>query len=386
MISIDVTTSCFGCGVCEVVCNVGAIKLKESSDGFFIPQTDPELCTDCGLCDKICPFLDQSKFDIDSSTIKSLSIYSKDKSVLSSCTSGGVAYHLSREAINQKFSVVGVTYDYEQDIAKHITVDNINDLELLKGSKYVQSYSVDAFRSIFLRKNKEKKYLIVGTPCQIAGVRNLAKLKRVDTNHIYVDFFCHGVPSYNLWNKYVAYQKNKHGLSALSRVLFRDKRNGWHSFTLSFKDNSKEITSELDKNDFFYKFFLHNKCLNKACYESCKFKNLNSVADIRIGDLWGSKYAQNNEGVSGVLIYTDKGYNLINSCSNEIVKNIENLSNITESQLKHKLTIPRDWQHVIDDLKSDLSLDFLYKKYIYPLIVISYYKRIIGKIKREIGI
>ena len=41
------------------------------------------------------------------------------------------------------------------------------------------------------------------------------------------------------------------------------------------------------EGDLFYKFFLGNMCLGRACYKDCKFKYLNSAADIRIGDLLG---------------------------------------------------------------------------------------------------
>ena len=57
----------------------------------------------------------------------------------------------------------------ERNVAEHYVASSLEELLQSKGSKYIQSYTVDGFRSI----NKNDKYLVVGTPCQIDSFRSL---------------------------------------------------------------------------------------------------------------------------------------------------------------------------------------------------------------------
>ncbi len=49
-----------------------------------------------------------------------------------------------------------------------IIVDNMEDLEKLKGSKYIQSYTEEAFNKVIdiAKKDTDKRFLVFGTPCQ----------------------------------------------------------------------------------------------------------------------------------------------------------------------------------------------------------------------------
>ena len=44
------TEKCLGCGVCEGVCPVGAIKVEDS-----VAVVDADTCVDCGACASECP-------------------------------------------------------------------------------------------------------------------------------------------------------------------------------------------------------------------------------------------------------------------------------------------------------------------------------------------
>ena len=54
-------------------------------------------------------------------------------------------------------------------------------------------------------------------------------------------------------------------------------------------------------------------CCNPACVKNCKYKYKRSSADIRIGDLWGNTYRDNDKGVSALAAFTDKGKMVIES-------------------------------------------------------------------------
>ena len=52
-------------------------------------------------------------------------------------------------------------------------------------------------------------------------------------------------------------------------------------------------------------------CLGSACYKQCKYKLDNSAADLRVGDLWGSRYQDNEQGVSALIPFTERGQNIV---------------------------------------------------------------------------
>ena len=68
----------------------------------------------------------------------------------------------------------------------------------------------------------------------------------------------------------------------------------------------------------FYRLFLSDACLGKACYEKCKYKYDQSSADIRIGDAWGSHYKHDEKGVSAAIAFTEKGNELLQRCNCEL--------------------------------------------------------------------
>ena len=44
---------CCGCRACEQICHVHAIIMKEDEEGFLYPHLNMNLCTQCGLCEKV---------------------------------------------------------------------------------------------------------------------------------------------------------------------------------------------------------------------------------------------------------------------------------------------------------------------------------------------
>lgn len=82
----------------------------------------------------------------------------------------------------------------------------------------------------------------------------------------------------------------------------------------------------------FYALFLGDCCLGKQCYEHCKYKYDHSSADIRIGDLWGNTYKDDEDGVSGAVAFTQKGNEILQNSNCEIVKHPFDI--VAEGQMK----------------------------------------------------
>ena len=60
MICITEKKNCCGCSACVQRCPKQCISLVEDTEGFLYPKVDEETCIKCGLCEKVCPILNQA--------------------------------------------------------------------------------------------------------------------------------------------------------------------------------------------------------------------------------------------------------------------------------------------------------------------------------------
>lgn len=317
---------CCGCSACALVCPTNAIKMKVNEDGFYTADIDKEKCIHCGLCDKICIYNNDKTELGEKIANKGLySAHTKNEKSREQCSSGGIANEIAEEFIKKGYAIVGVVYDSENAKAKHIVVneDNKNLLEELKGSKYLQSENYDAFNNII---TMNKKSVIFGTPCQIAGIAKVLESNKRRENFILIDIFCHGVPSYNLWKRYLEKLNEEYKTGNTPNVIFRNKKKGWHEYNIKISSNENIYENER-KKDIFYRCFLNSICDSETCYQ-CKFRNT-SCADIRLGDYWGERYAKDEKGYSMVAVNTELGQ--------EILGKLENI-NIQKTDIKERFS------------------------------------------------
>lgn len=334
---------CYGCGLCSVVCKHNVIDLQQNEEGFFQPTIiNINNCVNCGLCTKVCSFMnEQEKVQ----PRHSYAAWSKDPETRRTSTSGGVSFEVAKLLLSQGYKFCGVRYNTKLERAEHYIATTVEELEQSKGSKYLQSFTKEAFSQI----DRKKNYLVVGSPCQIASFRKYIELFRCSEHFILMDFFCHGVPSYLLWKKYL--EEHTQDLGQIKNASWRNKQNGWHkSYCITLKGEKNNFQS-WNGNDDFYTMFLGDACLGKACFDSCKFKYNNSAADIRIGDFWGNTYKSNNEGVCSAIAFTEKGTELLNMANLELHE--YPFKTVAAGQMEHNPKRPWFYKKCMKSIKSE---------------------------------
>lgn len=300
--------NCYGCGVCAASCAKKLISIELNRDGFYEPRiTDDSQCTHCGICTDVCAFSHAELANNEAAPVKSWAAWSNDEDVRHNCSSGGIGYEISKQLIEQGYHAVGCRYDIREQRAEHYISTTVEEFTASVGSKYIQSYTAEAFCQI---KKRGQRYLVTGTPCQIDSFRRMIRKFKCEDNFILLDFFCHCVPSMHMWKAYIKMLEPKIG--NVQYASWRNKPTGWQdSWTMFLKGNRGSVTSWRSKGDVFYKLFLGDVCHGPQCEINCKYKYDHSSADIRIGDLWGSAYKEDQEGVSALIAFTQKGHDLI---------------------------------------------------------------------------
>jgi coenzyme F420-reducing hydrogenase beta subunit len=372
--SIANIKNCYGCGVCVVSCPLKIIKLELDKSGFYQAAIfNMNKCTNCGMCFSVCAYAHNELSIEKHEIITSYAAWSNDERVRRKCSSGGIGFEIGKQLIEQGYKVCGVKYNAETEQTEHYIAATVEEFILSIGSKYIQSYTVDGFKAI----DKTGKYLVTGTPCQIDSFRRLIRKRRIEDNFVLMDFFCHGVPSMLVWKKYV--QEVEKITGKVIYASWRNKQTGWHdswavgidgvesgekvnwndNYNILIKEKKSYYNSRFSQGDLFYKFFLSDSCLGKACYERCKYKYEQSAADIRIGDLWGEKYKKEDNGVSALISFTTKGDKIVrNLIDCTLIK--ESFKIVAEGQMKSQLKKPYYYLLLNRLLHTEMSLYRIY--------------------------
>ena len=302
-ISILEKEKCTGCGACVNICPVGAITMEESDEGFLYPEIDKDKCKNCGLCVKSCACLNP-KYE-NNKNPECFAFMADDEERMKS-SSGAVFPVLAKNFIENGRYVCGAVWNNDCGV-EHIVSNKIEDIERMRGSKYLQSNTKNCYKEIREILNTSKKVLFTGCPCQVAGLKTY--LQKDYENLYCIDLICHGVPSPKVFKNYIKEEFLKTENEKWVSTNFRDKITGWTEYSITTTTTKNTITN-LAKNDNFIKVFLNNLCLRKSCAD-CKFSTFPRQGDLTIGDFWGiNKFKKNyddKKGTSLVLINNKKG-------------------------------------------------------------------------------
>lgn len=315
MLNIVDKKKCSGCCACVSVCKKNCITIKHDHEGFLYPEVDKSLCTNCGLCEKMCQALNPI---VSYNEPKTYACYNNDEQSRATSSSGGIFTLIATEIINRGGVVFGAAFDDEFNV-KHISIKDIKDLSQLKGSKYVQSTIGNSYTEAEAYLKNNIPVLFTGTPCQIDG---LLHYLNKDYENLYTqDIICHGVPSPKIWQKYIKFREDKAGSKA-ENIFMRNKKYGWQTYSILFEFTNGTIYDKIFSEDLFMQGFLSNLYLRPSCYD-CKSKTLNRNSDITLADFWGIESMHpdmfDNKGTSLVFVNTKKGHTLFDNISDKLI-------------------------------------------------------------------
>ena len=298
---------CTGCGICETVCPTRSISMRANEKGFLYPYINAATCCHCGQCANVCPVIHTSEIWRSHNSISEVyAAWSRDKALRYSSTSGGVFSELARNVLDNGGCVAGAGYTANH-LVKHMLIEDIADLPLLRQSKYVQSCSGSIFLEVEEKLREDRKVLFVGTPCQCAALKQV--LGKEYDRLLLCDFICRGVNAPAAYLAYLHDLEEKYR-SKIVRVWFKNKRDGWTRFgtRIDFDNGDTYFGSRYD-DDFMYGFIRKNLnlYLRPSCTQ-CGFKGISRPTDLTLGDFWGiTPHNDSDLGVSVVLLHTEKG-------------------------------------------------------------------------------
>lgn len=309
MIKIDNKDKCCGCKTCEIVCPRSCISFDKDSVGALYPKIDKANCIKCGKCESVCPMLQNFDYFIG---IEAYAAFSNDKEVRFRGSSGGVFETIATWIIEEGGSVFASRFDNNLKL-KGFEAKTKTEVQNLTKSKYLQSDVSYLFPIIKKRIVEEIPCLCCFTPCQIEALKKYLGNLCLKDNLILLDFFCHGVPSQDLFDRCIKYTENKLKIHILTYEFRTKKKYGTtpHYFTITYeKKGIKKKATRLYLKDPFYLGFQKYITMRESCYH-CPFGKGSHSADITIGDFHEINRYVNGinrfEGVSTVIINTDKG-------------------------------------------------------------------------------
>lgn len=364
-----VNKNCCGCSSCVNICPVNAIKF-DIIDGFYQAIINEDVCINCGLCNKVCSS-EPIFFDVNKQKIACFS--AKDDNILNCSQSGGAFAVISSALIEENYKIYGAVFNKETFRVEHQCATTLRELHDMFGSKYVQSYLGSTFTKIKNNLINNEKVLFSGTPCQVGGLIKYLSFSKINiSNLLTIEVICSNVSSPIAWTHYLKKYK-KYGLLYIN---FRDKKNGWRSFSQTYITKKKGAITNNEYSKIYSRLILSNE----TCF-ACKHKQVRRCADITIGDFWGIEKNNgtirynNPNGNSIILFNSDKSIKIM-----EILKqhNFEFVSK--KSNFWLQLALFKNWNrpnNIFYKLRKVINLKYIPCLFLLKLKLNSRLKRII---------
>ena len=330
-----------------------------------------------------------NKYTLDPTHIKAFSGYFNDVNKLKKSASGGAATVFGEIVIECGGLVYGVTYADDFKSAHYLRAENKEQLNSLKGSKYIfaKPYLFDpsfnkkqVYVDVAENLVKNRIVLFIGTGCLVGGLKKYLDVKKVNDNNLFtIDLICAGATYSSAGKQFIEELESRYE-SQIIDFNARYKNDGWKPSIYARFQNGQVYCKRLFETEFGYVF---DRISRASCF-SCMFKGDNHLADITVGDYWGLEKSSpnyNNNGVSLILCRSDKSLQL----TDKIDITIFPITKIdTTHALKNNSFFYRDRRMVrdyesIERVLKDKGLIFLISRYKYLDFLKFKYKNVLKR-------
>lgn len=309
---------CTGCNACFNICSENCIEMLIDNSGFRYPKVDYQKCSKCRKCLITCPSLNKKIIKENFILPKIFAAWTLDEETRMNSTSGGIFSELAKNVIQTGGLVVGAKYNSDH-LVVHDIVDNVENIEKLRQSKYIQSDIENIYKKIKNYLISQREVAFCGSPCQVAGLLNY--LGQTYANLTTFDFVCRGMNSPKAYRKYLDMLENKYQ-SKIKKVWFKNKTLGWNRFSTRIEFNNGDIYLEDRYRDLFMRGYIEENLYMRPCCFECKYKEFPRVADITLADFWGVANIDTSldadKGTSLILINSKKGEELFHKIKDRI--------------------------------------------------------------------
>lgn len=339
MIQIVNKHDCCGCTACASACNLHAISMDMDEEGFFYPHVNLQLCTNCSLCERVCPIIRYDTIVDKNINPTIFALYHRDDSTRQASSSGGVFAALVDYAFLRNGIAYGAVYD-KGFVVKHKKAENKEEAMLFRGSKYVQSDMLNIYIEVKRYLDNGRYILFSGTPCQVEGLKCF--LRKRYANLTTVDILCHGVPSPKVFSDYVSFIRRNSDFE-LTKIYMKDKTFGWKypNLRLYFGSHVSQFNTVL--SNLWNKIYYGHLVTRPSCY-TCRFTNYHRSGDITIGDFWGIEKVypkiDMDKGISLIMLNNNKGLEVWNCIKEQFEYIPSNIKECVQPNLQHPVCEP----------------------------------------------
>lgn len=237
--------------------------------------------------------------------------FANDSNELKTVTSGGIATAISKKILLKSGIVYGVTYSSDFKSAHYIAVQNLDELKLIKGTKYIRPKNEmkDGVNvSIDIEKNliNGRIILFIGLPCEVFKLKSRLKKNNIDVSLLYtIDLICHGPALNEVHEEFISILEQRFK-SKIIDYNMRYKKDRWKPAYIKALFESGDIYLKKLNDTEFGKAF---NIIPQSCSFTCIFKNENYYSDMTIGDYWGlneNDFGYNDMGVSVGFVHDEK--------------------------------------------------------------------------------
>lgn len=344
---------CTGCGICEDVCLKSAITIKRI-DGEYKPVIDESLCLGdkCSRCLKVCPgvgcdltqrakdlFVEESVKE-DKYIGRYVGLHtgcSLDEDIRYHSASGGMVSQFLIFLLENKIIDGAVVTGFDKDkITPYSYIAKTReDVIAARSSKYCPVALNKIGNEII--KDEGNRYVIVGVPCHIQGLRKRASIDRKFREKIVGYFAIYCSSGRNFYSQDYIFKHYGVVRENINNFQYRD--NGCLGYlTIDTVDGSSEKHVKVPFTTFYgpllRSFFKPHRCL--SCID-----HYGELGDVCFGDIHIKPYSDDKIGISSWITRSEYWENLFRTAADEGYIKMDELDAHTLNESQKVMLYPK---------------------------------------------